>query len=427
MFFIALSPPHRRSLPNRLLANPHTLIYTISNTNNFLWSRSLAPPLFAKLTLCDTHAPQFLSPHAMSEAQRSPKRPATTTHTDTPTPKRAKPQLPDLPPPGPLPLPPAWKLHLALHGWAVIEGVLNDSECTAMEKGLDNFIETMSNGTIKISQPNTWRNYFDYMPSHGMLLQHYGVGGCQAAWDVRQNPKVFEVFAQLHGTKDLVCSSDGLSFGFPPEVTQRGWHQKDWLHTDQAYARNSFEGVQSWLTAHDVEEGDATLHVLDRSHIHHGEFARAFNEKGTKDWFKLTEEHTKWYEAKGCKLRQITCPKGSMVLWDSRTVHAGKGPTKGRNRPDRFRRVVYVCMAPASRLTPKLRERKVKGFLARRTTRHNPVKPTLFGLLPRTYGKSVPSTPLPPIPELTPLGASLAGFKTFEQYETAVKESEIKK
>ena len=57
---------------------------------------------------------------------------------------------------------------------------------------------------------------------------------------------------------------------FPfPEETNRGWHRSTWYHTDQSYLRPDFECVQDWVTAYDVDEGDATLAFMEKSNIYH--------------------------------------------------------------------------------------------------------------------------------------------------------------
>jgi len=102
-----------------------------------------------------------------------------------------------------------------------------------------------------------------------MLIQHWGIGHAQFNWDIRQNPKVVNIFAKLWdvNNKDLVTSFDGASIHFPSEETKSGWYKgKDWFHTDQSYTRNDLECYQSWVTAYDVNEGDDTLAFLEKSH-----------------------------------------------------------------------------------------------------------------------------------------------------------------
>ena len=116
----------------------------------------------------------------------------------------------------------------------------------------------------------------------------------------------------------------------PPEVTKIGWHRKTWFHTDQSYLRNDFECIQSWATAFCLNEGDATLAIYEKSHKFHKEFAEQFGITDKDNWFKLeNDEQIDFYKSKGCLERYIKCPRGSMVFWDSRTIHCGVEPRKG--------------------------------------------------------------------------------------------------
>ena len=268
-----------------------------------------------------------------------------------------------------------------------------------------------------------------------MLIQHFKVGHMQQIWDVRQHKNVYKVFTRIWKTKDLTVSFDGASFGLKPEVTNRGWQNKGWLHIDQSPHRSDFECVQGWVTALDVQKGDATLTVLEGSHLLHDEFAKHFKLDKDKtfrnDWLKLEQEHIDWYKTQGCVQRYIECPAGSLVLWDSRTgnypygvhslpfyithmyiltVHAGQSPSKGRENP-KNRIVCYVSMMPQKLLSAREREKKQWAALRGRMTTHwsaSHVK--LFGKHPRTYGKELPIVPEVPLPLFNARSAYLAGW-----------------
>ena len=127
------------------------------------------------------------------------------------------------------------------------------------------------------------------------------------------------------------------------------------------------------------------------------------------DFFQLEPEHIAWYLSHGCVQRNIVCPAGSMVFWDSRTIHAGRGPTKGRAVP-KNRYVVYVCMTPTKLLTPSMALKKQNACKRLRTTNHCPHKPKLVSSVPRTYGNALPTIPPIKKPILTLRGARLAGW-----------------
>lgn len=178
-------------------------------------------------------------------------------------------------------------------------------------------------------------------------MQQWGVGQAQVLWNLRQNPKVVSVFSKLWNVEpeELLVSFSGFSFSFPHEVTKMGMFQegKEMYHIDQRPGAAEFQCVQSWVTAYDVNPGDATLSVLQGSHTLLGDFAERFGKtKITREFVPLKEEELAWYQSQGCIPHDIACQAGSMVFWDSRTVHYGKSSRKERKRRN-FRAVATLC------------------------------------------------------------------------------------
>ncbi len=306
------------------------------------------------------------------------------------------------------------------HGVAIVPSVLNAEECAAFDKGFwDSLAHLTSAWPVPISKdkPESWRELSKLFPMHSMLIQHYGLGHAEFVWALRQNPKLHFVFSQLYGTKaeDLLVSFDGVAIHMPPETTGKGsFIGNTWYHTDQRFSDSSFSCVQGWVTALDVRPGDATLTVLRGSHAHHAEFAQRFGHGALKkDWYKLAsqEELDFFIVEKGCRPVSIACPAGSLVLWDSRTMHAGQEPLIKERAEPNFREIVYLCYLPRSAATEKDLAKKRDAFLKLRMTSHWPQKPMLFGLSPQTYGGPKPEvTPLPGPTNVSALGRRLAGF-----------------
>lgn len=307
------------------------------------------------------------------------------------------------------------KTTLDKFGVAIIPNVLTDEECDEMVSSMWDFFEHLTQDWEKPLNRNdetTWREFYKLFPNHSMLIQHWGVGHAQVSWDLRQKEKIVNIFAHFWNCnkEDLLVSFDGLSFNFPPEITKKGYFRGNtWYHADQSFTRTQFECVQSWVTGLDVEKDDATLTVYEGSHKFQKEFADKFKVTNRKDWYKLNNEEELFYIQKGCKRVNIMCPKGSLVFWDSRTIHCGTEARKGRKNK-KFRSIVYLCYQPREKITPALLRKKVKAFNDLRTTSHWPAKPTLFGKNPRTYGADLPVVTLNSRPNLTELGKKLAGF-----------------
>ena len=299
------------------------------------------------------------------------------------------------------------------YGVAIIPNLLSEKECDDMFNGMWEYFEHITSKfdtPMKRDDESTWREFFKLYPMHGMLIQHWQIGHAQFIWSLRENPKILKVFSKIWKNEDLLVSFDGASFHLPHEVTNRGYYRKnEWFHTDQTLTNSSFQCIQSWVTAKDVKPGDATLTFLEKSHNFHKEFNDTFQINEKKDWYKITKEEKKFFIDKGCQVKTIECPAGSLVLWDSRLFHAGKEPEKERQETN-FRCVVYLCYTPRSLATTANLRKKQKAFKEKRLTSHWPHKVKLFPLNPRTYGNELPNTTEIPNPVLSDVGKRLAGF-----------------
>ena len=304
---------------------------------------------------------------------------------------------------------------LEKYGVAIIPNVLDERECKAMFDGMMADVEHITQDLdvpFKLDDQSTWKSWLQLAPLHSMLQQHWKFGHTQTIWDIRQNPKIIKPFEDIWGVdkNDLLCSFDGVTLHFPPEITNRGWYRNTWLHTDQSFMRPGFECVQSWVTALDVKEGDGTLTYLRGSHIYHEHVRNKFNITDKKDWTKLSQEIMDYYiNELNCPQECIKCPAGSMVLWDSRLMHCGREPTKGRSYKN-IRCVSYICMTPREKATEANLRKKRKAFSELRLTSHWPHKPMLFGKHPRLYGAPIPNVRdiVPPI--LNSIGKRLVGY-----------------
>lgn len=285
------------------------------------------------------------------------------------------------------------------YGVAIIPSILDDTECSNLVSGLWDYFEHVSSEwpvPIKRDDKTTWKGILELHPLHSMLFQHFGVGHCQAVWDVRQNQKIIEIFMKIwqQPLENLLVSFDGFSFGVPPEENNnKGWAERTrpWWHTDQSLQKRDNRCIQSWVTGLDVNEGDATLCVLEGSHNFHSEFGIHFKITENRDWYKIAdEEQLKFFIDRGCTPVRIKCPKGSLVLWNSRTFHYGGNPIRSRSEPN-FRAIAYLCYLPREWATEADLKKKRQAFDDLRTTSHWPHEPKLFPLKPRLYeGQKLP-------------------------------------
>jgi hypothetical protein len=228
-------------------------------------------------------------------------------------------------------------------------------------------------------------------------------------WNVRQNPKVVDVFAKIWNVEpeELLVSFDGASIQLPPEITGFGFgDNKKWFHSDQNYNDNYFKYVQSWVTANEINSDDGTLAVLEGSHKYFDEFSKTFKTENGRIRF-FTDEHVKFFNDRGCYEVKIACPKGSIVLWDGRMIHYGAEPMSTRQK-ENIRCVSYISYLPRLLATEEELKKKQELFKEMYTTGHDAIKAKPS---PKTQWYDVADYPIkidPPI--LTSLGFKLAGF-----------------
>ena len=302
---------------------------------------------------------------------------------------------------------------LAKYGVAIIPNVLGEQECKEMVDGFWDFFEHISQEwevPLNRDVKESWSQFSKLYPMHSMLIQHWGIGHSQFIWDIRQNEKVVDIFAQFWKCpkEALQVSFDGASFSCPPEGTNRGWNRDHtWYHTDQSYTNSAFRTLQSWITGLDVNEGDATLAIMEKSHHYHKECGDQFKLVDKDNWHKLTAAEEDFYVSKGCAYKYIKAPKGSLVLWDSRLIHCGVEPSKSRLLPN-FRAVAYLCYTPTTEFSEKDLEKRRGMLKDLRMTTHGGKK--MFSKTPQTYGGEIPRISAISAPHLSALGKSLAGL-----------------
>lgn len=301
---------------------------------------------------------------------------------------------------------PLWVEQLDELGYCVVPGILAADEC---DSALANLHAYLAHAGVDIITPNRAKNYPN---THG-IIQHLEIGHCRAVWDVRTNERVQDVFAQIYGTNDLLVSFDGACIMQP-------WHRfgtGSWLHMDQAPKFTARRCIQGYVNLTDSStDSTGSLMVLPGSHRKFGAFFQRFPEmrfvaqkdgkkKARGDWVKL-ESDAQWQFFEAEKTR-VHGPKGSLVLWDSRTVHQNIPPLC-TNGPAQQRAVVYTCFQPRSFISESNLRKKQKAFDEYRMTTHWPASTVkLFQMKPRTYGAE-------DVPVYTPVRDRVASQRVLE-------------
>lgn len=312
-----------------------------------------------------------------------------------------------------------YKETLFNYGVTIINSVLDETEADNIVDGMWEYFEHATsewdiNEQVERTDDTTWKNIYKMNPLHGMLFHHGQDGQAQVCWDVRQNEKIVNIFADYWETEPdlLAVSMDGFSFHLPSIITKKGYRMKNFkFHIDQSYAEIGFKCLQGFVTGTDAIEGSSTLSIIEKSHLYQKEFAERFPEAvdPKNQWHVLTLEQIQFYLNKGCKVKSIMCPKGSLVLWDSRTVHCISGNVN-KSKSVETRAVVYVSYRPSVILKKGDVNKRLKCLKELRTTSHDVVNVKMFPKKPPTFGhgpEPPDTTPIEP-PILSELGKILA-------------------
>jgi hypothetical protein len=254
-------------------------------------------------------------------------------------------------------------------GIGQLSHILTENESINYRNKIWDEIKHVTQNRFDIEDESTWSEFYNLQPMHSMILHHYSLGHMQPIWDLRTNPKIYQVFEQIWGVKvdDLLTSFDGLSIHLPPEKTGIGWqNENNWFHTDQSSQKIGKHCIQGMINLYPVNKLDATLSILERSHIYHKSFFEDNQIINYSDWYQLKTSETysekDYFLNKGCIETSIKADIGSMTLWDSRTFHQGIGPSKSREI-NNIRMVIYISMMPRSSITnPKLLIKRQKAF-----------------------------------------------------------------
>ena len=224
-----------------------------------------------------------------------------------------------------------------------------------------------------IGDIRTWlENFGDNFPKNiGSIIHDYSVGHLEPVWKARLKTK--PVFEAIWGTAKLHSSTDGIAVGRPPEDGETTYDNitpgANTLHLDQGPKKQGLHAYQGALYLEEALEDDWTFMIIENSHKHHKEFFK-HHKHSRSEFRKLAKYEVEWYEERGCQVKRLTIPKGGMVLWDSRTVHAGAPPKMGRRNPGRWRYIVFASMTPAIWAGPQDLEEKRKGYKTLGLSRH---------------------------------------------------------
>jgi hypothetical protein len=267
------------------------------------------------------------------------------------------------------------------NGYVLVPGVIPVEDCEAVIDAVFTFLGMDRN------DPTDW--YRLPLKPGGMIeiYQH------QALWNTRQNPRMYELFTEIHGVRELRVTIDRAGFKPPynpahPEYDHPGFTHWD---VDTADLPSRF-GVQGVLYLSDTDVDQGGFCCVPGFHRCLEEWIAeqpADRDPRRPDLSRLPP---------GMRVTPIPAAAGSMILWNNRLAHGN-----GRNVSDRPRLSQYISMFPADRLTEETRLHRIECWKHRM-----PPGGTTFPGDPREIEQKHGKTA-----ELTPLGRKLLGLDSW--------------
>lgn len=198
-------------------------------------------------------------------------------------------------------------------------------------------------------QDDKWYSTFGskYNVKRGFLGSN--MASSQATWDVRQHPNLHKAFSVILENRKLEVKLDRYGLMRPTKLHVPGeggataveehpeWRTEDrWVHWDQnPWLQPEFMGVQGILALSEHNEQTGGFHCIPG-------FVHEFKDWGARNIERKTKgslvDMPKDDPAVD-RLLRACMPKGSLLIWDSRTPH-GNYPNDGFE----WRMVMYVTM-----------------------------------------------------------------------------------
>ena len=219
-------------------------------------------------------------------------------------------------------------------GYLVVPDVVPSELCDRAADALWRFLDADPD------DPTTWYELPYNRPDAptrraiaGMLeIYHH-----QAMWDIRQHPKMYDVFVDLWGHGELWVTIDRANINVP--ATEE-WVFEGFLHWDlEPQPGSTHAEIQGIVALVDTTADMGGLQVVPEAFQRYDELASV----------QVDAERPRWPDTTGMEVVHVECNAGDLVVWESRTVHG-----TGKNASDRPRIAQYMTMEPAQ---PTNRER----------------------------------------------------------------------
>jgi len=300
------------------------------------------------------------------------------------------------------------------HGVVLVTEVLSNQECRAFEElWLQDLLQVLPANSeaaqaLRQEGVKAWRSEWGDIVGKRGSASRRGLPHGSFAWTARLHPEVKKLFADLFEVESgsLIVGLDNPFWSAADACGRKG--NEEWLHTDQNHQTGltwrCFQGLlYVWPS---TSEAASTTVVWPGSHrdVYDRMMSDGHAKQKGKSVFGQSVKLNRLEHERGllpeaiAGSRRVPCPAGSMLFWDSRTVHQGWGGGRRLAQP--------VCWEPRERRDRAALRRKIWMCATASPSSHSAAEGRLHGMASKWQ-----QTPLEEVPHHRP--AALASLVPF--------------
>ena len=267
------------------------------------------------------------------------------------------------------------------NGYLVVPGLIPAAEVNAVVDAIWEFLDFDRN------DPSSW--YREPHRHNGMVEMYHH----QALWDVRQNPRVHELFSQLFGREDLWVFLDRANFKPPPNPAHPEYDHAGMVHWDIDVRQQPLPyQIQGVLYLVDTAVGEGGFQCVPGVHRWVSEWAQG---RSSED-IRHQQLHERFPDAMN-PVVEVEARAGDFIIWNSALPHGNH-----RNSSGKPRLAQYVRCFPAEPGNRELRSARIQSWHKRAHPAFQ--NPRAFPGDPRRREAEYPAA------ALSPLGRRLLGI-----------------
>ena len=267
------------------------------------------------------------------------------------------------------------------HGYLVVPGLIPAAQVDAVVDAIWEFLD------FDRHDPSGW-----YQKPHrhnGMVEMYHH----QALWDVRQNPRVHELFSELFGREDLWVFLDRANFKPPPNPAHPEYDHPGMVHWDLDVRQQPLPyQIQGVLYLVDTRAGEGGFQCVPGVHRWVSEWAQG----RTDEDIRHQQLHERFPDEM-TPVVEVEAQAGDFIIWNSALPHGNH-----RNGSPKPRLAQYVRCFPAEPDNHELCAARIQSW--RQRAHPSFQNPRAFPGDPRRREAESPPA------ELSPLGRRLLGI-----------------